>query len=126
MHDNSCSCEAFILSWTQLKAARSRRQVDLGNPSQCRVSIPGQMRHVKLGQAKPEVTEVFNPKCPSHKSIQTFILSLQTDILMGDFNINLLSYEHHTETNDFINSMVSPYKFLHPTKVTDDLLYSHR
>ena len=41
---------------------------------------------------------------------------------MGDFNINLLSYEHHTETNDFINSMVShhllPY-ILHPTRVTD-------
>ena len=41
---------------------------------------------------------------------------------MGDFNINLLSYEHHTETNDFINSMVSHYLLpyiLHPTRVTD-------
>ena len=33
----------------------------------------------------------------------------KTIFLMGDFNINLLSYEHHTETNNFINSMVSHY-----------------
>ena len=42
--------------------------------------------------------------------------------LMGDFNVNLLSYEHHTETNDFTNSMVSHYLLpyiLHPTRVTD-------
>ena len=41
---------------------------------------------------------------------------------MGDFNINLLSYEHHTETNDFINYMVLYYLLpyiLHPTRVTD-------
>ena len=41
---------------------------------------------------------------------------------MGDFNINLLSYEHHNETNNFINSMVSHYLLpyiLHPTRVTD-------
>ena len=79
MHDNSCSCEAFILNWTQIKAERPRLHVDLGNPSQCKVSIPGQMRHVRLGLAKPEVTKVFNPTCPSYKSIQAFILSLQTD-----------------------------------------------
>ena len=41
---------------------------------------------------------------------------------MGDFNINLLSYDGHTDTNDFINSMVSHYLLLyilHPTSVTD-------
>ena len=41
---------------------------------------------------------------------------------MGDFNINLLSYDGHTDTNDFINSMVSHYllpDILHPTRVTD-------
>ena len=40
---------------------------------------------------------------------------------MEDFNLNLLSYEHHTETNDFINSMVSHYLpyILHPIRVTD-------
>ena len=48
--------------------------------------------------------------------------SNKTIFLMGDFNINLLSYEHHTETNDFINSMVSHYLLpyiLHPTRVRD-------
>ena len=42
--------------------------------------------------------------------------------VMGDFNINLLSYEAHSETNEFINTMVSHYSLpyiLHPTRVTD-------
>ena len=42
--------------------------------------------------------------------------------LMGDFNVNLLSYETHSDTNDFINSMVYYYLLpyiLHPTRVTD-------
>ena len=41
---------------------------------------------------------------------------------MGDFNLNLLNYETHDDTNDFLNSMISysflPY-ILHPTRVTD-------
>ena len=42
--------------------------------------------------------------------------------LIGDFNINLLNYESHGETNDFINTMISHYLLpyiLHPTRVTD-------
>ena len=41
--------------------------------------------------------------------------------VMGDFNINLLSYDGHTDTNDFMNSMASHYLLpyiLHPTRVT--------
>ena len=42
--------------------------------------------------------------------------------IMGDFNINLLNYESHRDTNEFINSMVSycllPH-ILQPTRVTD-------
>ena len=41
---------------------------------------------------------------------------------MGDFNINLLNYESHSDTSEFINSMVShrllPH-ILQPTRVTD-------
>ena len=41
---------------------------------------------------------------------------------MGDFNLNLLNYETHSDTNDFINSAISysllPY-ILHPTRVTE-------
>ena len=43
-------------------------------------------------------------------------------IIMGDFNINLVNYDSHPETNDFINLMVSHYllhHILHPTRVTD-------
>ena len=42
--------------------------------------------------------------------------------MMGDFNIYLLKYQSHPETNDFINRMVSHYllsHILHPTWVTD-------
>ena len=41
---------------------------------------------------------------------------------MGDFNINLLNYESHSNTNELINSMVSHHLFPHilqPTRVTD-------
>ena len=46
----------------------------------------------------------------------------KTLFIMGDFNINLYNYSSHTETNDFINLMVSNYllpRILHPTRVTD-------
>ena len=42
--------------------------------------------------------------------------------IMGDFNFNLLNYESHTETNDFLNIMISHYLLPHklqPTRVTD-------
>ena len=42
--------------------------------------------------------------------------------LKGDFNLNLLNYESHSDTNDLINTMVSHYLLpyvLHPTRVTD-------
>ena len=41
---------------------------------------------------------------------------------MGDFNLNLLNYDTHSETNDFINLMMTHYllpHILHPTPVTD-------
>ena len=42
--------------------------------------------------------------------------------VMGDFNIDLLQYESHSSTNDFLNTMISnsflPY-ILQPTRVTD-------
>ena len=28
--------------------------------------------------------------------------------ILGDFNINLLNYETHSDTNNFLNSMISP------------------
>ena len=41
---------------------------------------------------------------------------------MGHFNVNLLNYDLHSNTNDFINTMISYYllpHILHPTRVTD-------
>ena len=43
---------------------------------------------------------------------------------MGDFNINHLDYESHSNTNEFINSMFSHHLLSHslqPTRVTDHL-----
>ena len=41
--------------------------------------------------------------------------------LCGDFNVDLLKYDKHAETNEFIDSLSSymylPY-ILHPTRVT--------
>ena len=42
--------------------------------------------------------------------------------VMGDFNVNLLNYESHNETNDFVNTMVFHYllpHILYPTRVID-------
>ena len=42
--------------------------------------------------------------------------------VMGDFNINLLNYENHTPTNDFINTFFTNHLqplILQPTRVTD-------
>ena len=42
--------------------------------------------------------------------------------VIGDFNINLLNYESHSETNEFINSIVSHYLLPHilqSTRATD-------
>ena len=41
---------------------------------------------------------------------------------MGDFSINLLNYDSHSETNNFINLMISHHllpHILHPTRVND-------
>ena len=41
---------------------------------------------------------------------------------MGDFNVNLLNYDLHSHTNDFVSTMISHYllpHILHPTRVTD-------
>ena len=41
---------------------------------------------------------------------------------MGDFNVNLLNYNTHNYTNEFMNNMISHYllpHILHPTRVTD-------
>ena len=46
----------------------------------------------------------------------------KTIFMMGDFNINLLKYQSHPETNDFISLIASHYLFphiLHPTRVID-------
>ena len=43
-------------------------------------------------------------------------------VIMGDFNINFLNYDSHSETNDFINITASNHllpHILHPTRVTD-------
>ena len=42
-------------------------------------------------------------------------------LMMGDFNINLLNYESHSDTNEFLNNMISHYLpyILHPSRVTD-------
>ena len=43
-------------------------------------------------------------------------------LMMGNFNINLLNYESHSDTNVFLNNVISHYllpHILHPSRVTD-------
>ena len=40
--------------------------------------------------------------------------------MMGDLNINLMNYESYSDTNEFLNHMISHYLLpyiLHPTRV---------
>ena len=56
------------------------------------------------------------------KTIEKISKENKLIFLIGDFNISLLNYESHGETNDFINTMISHYllpHILHPTSVTD-------
>ena len=62
--------------------------------------------------------------CVDHMGLmlQKVKKEIKSLFIMSDFNINLLNYEAHSETNDFINLMVSHYLLpysLHPTRVTD-------
>ena len=92
---------AKYLYWVGLiRVAKAKRPtLGISNLSHCKVSIQGQMKHVKLGLVEPDITEVFNPKCPSwsHKSMQAFILSLslQTDNIVAEYVSSFhLSYWH--------------------------------
>ena len=54
--------------------------------------------------------------------LQTVTKENKHVFFLGDFNLNLLNYENHSDTNYFLNSMVSHYlllHILHPTRVTD-------
>ena len=59
-----------------------------------RYLVQDQLRHVKYGPEKPELTEVFDPKCPSHRNIQELILSLQTDSNVAEHGSPYLSLSY--------------------------------
>ena len=43
-------------------------------------------------------------------------------VILGDFNLDLLKFETHSGTNDFLNILVSSYfqpQILQPTRITD-------
>ena len=54
-------------------------------------------------------------------NFRDFIKEQKQVFLLGDFNINLLNYNDHQPTNDFLDSLASnsfiPY-ILHPTRIT--------
>ena len=62
----------------------------------------------------------FNDKYVN-KLLDNITKENKTTFLLGDFNIDLLKYDSHTSTNEFLDSlssnMILPY-ILHPTKVT--------
>ena len=43
-------------------------------------------------------------------------------VILGDFNLDLLKFESHPDTNDFLNTLISSYfqpQILQPTRITD-------
>ena len=54
--------------------------------------------------------------------LQTVTKENKHVFFLGNFNLNLLNYEHHSDTNDFLSSMVSHYflpHILRSTRLTD-------
>ena len=49
--------------------------------------------------------------------LQKLAKELKTVFLLGDFNIDLLNYEQHKATNEFLDYMVLPY-IIQPTRIT--------
>ena len=62
----------------------------------------------------------FNDKYVN-KLLDNITKENKTTFLLGDFNIDLLKYESHTSTNEFLDSlssnMILPY-ILHPNRIT--------
>ena len=60
---------------------------------------------------KITILTIFLTFCPKNK----------ISVFLGDFNLNLLNYNDHQPTNDFLDSLASnsfiPY-ILHPTRIT--------
>ena len=68
-----------------------------------------------------------------HGNLDSFMIHLNTVIekihrenkycvILGDFNLDLLKFESHPGTNDFLNTLVSSYfqpQILQPTRITD-------
>ena len=109
MQDNSCSCEVFILSWTQLKAERPRPHVDLGSLSQCKVSIPGQMRHITVDQPslrslKCSIQNVLHIKVSKHLSWAfKLIASLQS--MLHFYSYRQLCYRNLANLVSLVKSL---------------------
>ena len=71
------------------------------------------------GHPPSDITNFNNHVSSILQKVQKENISL---LIIGDFNINLVNYDSHPETNDFINLMVSHYllpHIFHPTRVTD-------
>ena len=62
----------------------------------------------------------FNCNC-LNKLLENISKKQKSVFLLGDFNINLLNYNEHNETNEFLNSLASNSfvpLVLQPTRIT--------
>ena len=54
-------------------------------------------------------------------SVRTLRIENKQCYIMGDFNINLLNYDHHMETHDYVDAMFSNSlipQITNPTRIT--------
>ena len=83
----------------------------------------------KEGKDKIIIGTIYKPPSNNYDDFETLLNSIlqqidkekKTCILMGDFNIDLLKYEHNNDTNRFIHQMYSSHFYPvinKPTRIT--------
>ena len=85
---------------------------------------------MQANQNKPIIVGViYRPNSPPRADLDLFMSKIleihdkisnenKTAYLMGDYNINLLNYDSHQKTNDFIDSVIAQGYIPHITKPT--------
>ena len=85
---------------------------------------------MQANQNKPvKVGVIFHPNSPPRADLDLFMSKIleihdkisnenKTAYLMGDYNINLLNFDSHQRTNDFIDSVIAQGYIPHITKPT--------
>ena len=88
--------------------------IEIVNPRKSNIIVGVIYRHPSMDLAD------FNCNY-SNKLLESIPKEQKSVPLLGDFNVNLLNYNQHNETNEFLDSLASTsfiLLVLHPTRIT--------